>query len=132
MFRGVFMITRADKIIIAALLVVSLAVYCLFFFSVFGQQPKSVEIYCDGELFASYNLAEITEPKKVYVSKENSYNVVEITSTSARVIDASCADKIDVQCGEITKPGQMIVCAPNGVIVKLNGKNDLSVDKVTY
>ena len=50
----------------------------------------------------------------------------------ARVTEASCPDKTDIQSGKITKPGQMIVCVPNRVTVRILGKNRVTVDKVTY
>jgi len=59
-------------------------------------------------------------------------NILEITKTGVKMTDASCPDKVDVRCGEITKPGQTIVCIPNRVMVKITGKNSLKVDKVAY
>ncbi len=126
------MITVWDKTIIATMLIAALVIYLLFAGFVFGEHPESVMIFVDGEEYASYNLAEISGVKKVEINTEFGHNTVEITSDGARVTQASCPDKTDIQSGRITKPGQMLVCAPNRVMVRIIGRNGSKVDKVTY
>lgn len=126
------MITVWDKTIIAALLATALLVYLLFAGFVFGEQPESVTIYVDGREYASYNLTEISGTKNVEIYTEFGHNTIEITSDGARVTEASCPDKTDIQSGKIAKPGQMLVCAPNRVTVRIIGKSPAKVDKVTY
>ena len=86
----------------------------------------------DGEEYASYSFAEISGTKSVKINTQYGYNVLEITNEGARMTESSCPDKVDVLCGEISKPGQMIVCIPNRVSVKILGKEKLNIDKVTY
>lgn len=126
------MITVWDKTIIASLLAAALIIYLLFAGFVFGEQPESVAIFVDGKEYATYNFAEISGVKNVEINTVFGHNIVEITSDSARVIEASCPDKTDIQSGRITKPGQMIVCVPNRVTVRIIGKSGARVDKVTY
>ncbi len=126
------MITIWDKTIIATLLILALIIYLLFAGSVFGEQPESVAIFVDGREYASYNLTEISGIKNVEINTEFGHNIIEITSDGARVTKASCPDKTDIQSGKITKPGQMLVCVPNRVTVRILGKNRMMVDKVTY
>ena len=126
------MITVWDKTIIATMLIAALVIYLLFAGFVFGEHPESVMIFVDGKEYASYNLAEISGVKKVEINTEFGHNTVEITSDGARVTQASCPDKTDIQSGRITKPGQMLVCAPNRVMVRIIGRNGSEVDKVTY
>ena len=61
-----------------------------------------------------------------------SLNILEINSDGARMLDSSCPDKTDIKMGKVTKPGQIILCIPNKVAVKITGKGKLNVDKVTY
>jgi hypothetical protein len=126
------MITVYDKIIVATVLISAMIIYLLFAGTVFGEQPETVVISVDGREYASYNLAEISEVKNVEINTEFGYNTIEITSDGARVTDASCPDKTDIQSGKITKPGQMLVCVPNRVTVRIIGKGAAKVDKVTY
>ncbi len=126
------MITVCDKIIVATVLTAALIVYLLFAGVAFGEQPQSVVIFVEGREYASYNLAEISGVKNVEINTEFGYNTIEITSDGARVADASCPDKTDIQIGRITRPGQMLVCVPNRVTVRITGKSTAKVDKVTY
>ena len=126
------MITRWDKVVIVCVLVVAAVVYAVFVGALWNEQPKSVEVFVDGEKYASYNFAEISGAKSVKINTKYGHNVLEITNDGARMTESSCPDKVDVLCGEISKPGQMIVCIPNRVSVKILGKEKLNIDKVTY
>lgn len=126
------MITKWDKTIIAVLMATALIIYLVFAGFAFSEQPRAVAIFVDGREYASYNLAEISGVKNVEINTEFGHNTIEITSDGARVAEASCPDKTDIQSGKITKPGQMLVCVPNRVTVRILGKNNLKVDKVTY
>ncbi len=126
------MITRWDKVVIVSVLVFAAMVYLMFASVLWNGQPELVEIFVDGERYASYSFAEISGTKSVEIDTEHGNNVLEITNKGARMTDSSCPDKVDVLCGEISKPGQMIVCIPNRVSVKIIGKKKLNVDKVTY
>ena len=126
------MITVWDKAIIVTLLAIAVIVYLLFAGFVFAEQPESVAIFVDGKEYATYNLAEISGIKNIEINTEFGHNTIEISSDGARVTEASCPDKTDIQSGKITKPGQMLVCVPNRVTVRIMGKSCLKVDKVTY
>ena len=126
------MITALDKVIIVSVVLLALLVYILFGAFVFVESAETVEIFVDGNEYAVYNLAEISGTKIIEIESANGKNTLEITNRGAKMTDASCPDKLDVKSGEITKSGQMIVCSPNRVIVKISGKKDQRVDKVTY
>ncbi len=127
------MITRWDKVVVSSVLVVALLVYILFFCFVWGEQAETVEIFVNGEKYGVYNLAEISGTKKVEINTGyGHHNTLEITNAGVRMVESSCPDKTDLYCGEISKPGQMIVCIPNRVSVKILGKMKLNIDKVTY
>jgi hypothetical protein len=105
--------------------------YVVFNAAVFGNDPEKVIISVDGSEYASYRLSEILKPEIVRVETEFGVNVIEITNHGARVIEATCPDKLDVHSGEISKSGQMIVCLPNRLTVRLQGKK-CEVDRVAY
>lgn len=126
------MLTRGDKIIMIAVVFAAMAVYCVFAFCLFDGQAEAVSVFVDGKEYATYKLSAISDTKTVEINSEFGYNVLEISAHGARMLDASCKDKVDIQSGEITKPGQMLVCVPNRVTVRIVGKSKSNVDKVTY
>ncbi len=126
------MLTKSDKLIIVFILLLSVLSYAVTVLSISAERPESVVITVDGRLYAHYNLAEITNPQTVEIDTEFGLNILHLTSDGAEMLDADCKDKFDVKCGKITKVGQIIVCVPNRVSVKLTGKADEKIDKVTY
>lgn len=125
------MITKYDVSIIAAIIIIALVFYVMFAFVLWHDHPEYAVIYVDGEEYATYSLSGVKGAKTVEINTEFGRNVLEITSKSVKVVEASCSDKLDVKCGEITKPNQVIICVPNKMSVRLVGKTQ-EVDKVTY
>lgn len=110
------MITKADLCIAAAVILLSL---CVPFMAISAPDAKTVVIEVDGELYASYDMNKIDGVKTVDV---NGKNTVEITKDYARAVYADCPDKLDVRRGKITKAGQIIVCLPNKMTVRIIGE----------
>ena len=123
--------TKGDKIVVASVLLLALLVYIVFTFCITLSPPSKVEVFVDGNIYASYNLQNFTEEKEIEIKSQFGTNVLEISPDGARMLSASCPDKRDVRDGKITKSGQTLICIPNRVMVKLLGNND-EVDKVSY
>lgn len=49
---------------------------------------------------------------------------VEVSGRSVRVLESPCRDHLCVQRGAIDAAGEVIVCAPNGVTVRIAGRSD--------
>lgn len=49
---------------------------------------------------------------------------VRIAGEAVHVIDSSCPDRLCVERGSISTPGAALVCAPNGVSVRIGGDAD--------
>lgn len=58
--------------------------------------------------------------------------LIEIAEGKVRVASSTCPNKICVSTGWINKPSQVIVCAPQRVVVKIEGSSQASqVDAVS-
>jgi hypothetical protein len=57
---------------------------------------------------------------------------VKIESGAAQVVHSDCPEKICVKTGKITHAGEIIVCVPNKVVVKIIGKQKNSYDVITH
>lgn len=49
---------------------------------------------------------------------------VEIAGGSVRVVEAPCRDHLCVRRGAVDAAGEAVVCAPNGVTVRITGRSD--------
>ena len=92
----------------------------------------------------SGGIAEVKTPNRIYRIRLNKDRIMtikgklgflklEVKSGKIRVLDSPCPKKICINTGWISKPGQMIVCIPNRVIIKILGSEKKGeVDFFTY
>ena len=103
------MIKKADIILIAAIICISIA---LFFLLVPTNSGNEAVIRVDNQELYRLPLDRDCEIKL-------SGNTVVIKDGCAFMESADCPDKICVNHMEISKKGQSIICLPNGVIVEV-------------
>jgi hypothetical protein len=89
-----------------------------------------VEIEVDGKLYKKVPLENHEEIIKIESAEGT--NIIEITQGKVHVEDANCPDKVCVKDGFISKPGQILVCLPNRVLIQIKGQNDDIIDSSTY
>ncbi len=120
--------TKTDKLIFWGVLLA--AVLLLLFSNVIFARTggETIIISLNGKEYARYGQDALSRPKTLEIQTEFGYNKIEVSNKGARVIDADCRDK---QCiGEIRKAGEMIVCLPHRLVVKIEGSGE--VDGVAY
>lgn len=118
--------TKIDFIIIAAILILSLGGYALVGRNAAAQRKTAV-IEVDGREYARYAMDALDRPVQVDV---NGHNTVEIARDYACVVSADCPNQLDVRQGKIHTSGQIIVCLPNKMTVRIEG--EAKVDAVSY
>ncbi len=123
--------SRGDKFVVILVIFLAIASYILFSLFLFGDRADTLEIFAEGKLYASYNLVSAKE-EVVEIKTKYGTNLLKINQNGAEMIKASCPDKRDVKMGKITKAGQVLICVPNRVVVKLTSQNNTEVDRVTY
>lgn len=87
-------------------------------------------IYSDNELIGKYVLKKGYE-HEFTVHSDNGYNTVKIKDNKIWIEDADCKDKYCVHQGEIGSKGQVIVCIPNKLLIKIAG-NDHDIDFISH
>lgn len=113
-----------DALIIAAALLLAAAVFLLTL-------PKGAdgrlfaEISRNGEVVASLPLDTDAE----YVVNGDYENVVTIADGGAFFGSSNCPNEDCVHTGRLTKAGQLAVCLPNGVTVRIVGE-EADVDAI--
>jgi hypothetical protein len=62
----------------------------------------------------------------------NRYNIMTITDSGVYIREANCPDQICVNWGNISKPGQTIVCLPHKVVISITGdqEGELPLDDI--
>jgi hypothetical protein len=120
------MLTWPDKILIAGLVIVTLASFPMM--RHFHQEGKRVLIELDGEAVGNFPLKE---DRLVPVEGRLGTTRVEISEMGVRVLNSPCPYKLCVKSGSILRSGQTLVCLPNRVVVRITGDNGEAVDAVS-
>lgn len=118
---------KNDLILIGAILLV--AVSFIFINKFFLQKPgNQVEVMVDGELYITLPLNVDTEMEIKGVLDSSNYLIIE--DGYAKVVEATCPDKLCIDQKKIKYRGETIVCLPNKVIVQVVGEEEASIDAV--
>ena len=91
-----------------------MAIY-LFTSAISHQNGKWAMVYVDNQLSQKINL---TIPKLYHQGKM----VLQVDSGQIRVKASTCPEQICVHTGWISKKGQILVCAPNHVLIEINNE----------
>lgn len=105
----------------AIAVVVLLAVFvALLFVPKASQKAAQVEIYQDGQLVKTMPLSSDGS----FTLKGKYTNVITVQNGGVSVTASDCPGEDCVHSGRIHAAGRSIVCLPNGVEVRIVGKND--------
>ena len=113
-------IRKADVILLIILVIAGLAASASLAASHTGGDTVVIESH--GELFATYPLSEDRTIEVPGPAGSGPYNIVEIKDGAVSVTEASCKNQVCVRHGSISRTGESIVCLPNRLVVRVEGK----------
>jgi len=100
-----------------------------------GQAPMShtpagfANIYQNGALTETVNLAAVTKPYIIDITGNNGFNRLEVESGHIRVLEADCPDGICKRQGWVSGGMIPIVCLPHRLVITFDG-GEAGVDAV--
>ncbi|MBQ1922913.1 MAG: NusG domain II-containing protein [Lachnospiraceae bacterium] len=110
-------IRKADIVLFIVLLAFGFAM--LFFTIRAASSPgDQVVINVDGTEYGRYPL---DRDRVIEIQNGDRLNIVTIKDGGVSMSYSTCKNQICVHEGEVTAPGQLIVCLPNYVIVEIEG-----------
>jgi hypothetical protein len=125
---------KLKKLDYVVIIILTLFTIASFIGTIFYSNKKYNEVYVeievDGKLYKKVPLQNHEEIIKI--ESAEGVNIIEITQGKVHVEDANCPDKVCVKDGFISKPGQILVCLPNRVLIQIKGQNDDIIDSSTY
>ncbi len=107
---------KSDLIIIAAVILLSLAAWAAFM--LFSEKDNLyAEIYLNNQLV---KMIDLTNAKNNFFSVEGKPDVIfEIRDGSIRFYESSCPDKVCIRTGFLNRSRQSAACLPNNMILKI-------------
>ncbi|MBR3768770.1 MAG: NusG domain II-containing protein [Clostridia bacterium] len=116
---------KNDIIIIFAAILAA----CLLLLFSKNSSEASAQIIADGETLYNINLSDVYN---TYTVTLNNGVEIEISHGQISFISSDCMGLDCVNCGKLSKPGDIAVCIPNKTIIKLTGRSSKAPDTVTY
>ncbi len=114
--------TKRDLLFCIATLLLAGCFCVLVFLSTSKKSGETVEIFCRGELFSTLSLKE---NQTLEVSKYDSHLNLEIHNGKARVLSSACDSQDCVHSAAISKEGQIILCAPQQILIQISSDNSV-------
>ncbi len=113
-------IFKIGDLIVLAVFIIAAALAIYFMTKPTGSE---VYIYKDGKLLEAVSLS-VEKTVKI-----DEHITIKISGGAAYVLKSDCKGQDCVKAGKISKVGEMIVCLPNKVVIKIVG--DGEVDYIT-
>lgn len=111
------LIRKADIILFAVLLAAGLMLSALTLRS--GGEGGSVVVTVAGETYGRYSLSE---DREITVERDGHLNKITIKDGAVQMSEANCRNQLCVRQGTISKANETIVCLPNRIVVRIEGK----------
>jgi len=124
--RWTKIITMGDKLLIITIILTTILITVIMYGHTGDGTYAVIEV--DGIMMEKLDL---NEPATVSVMGVRGETVVEITDHEVRVISSSCPNKFCIKSGAIKNPGEMIICVPNHVVVRIDGRKTKTLDAIT-
>ena len=110
-------IKKADIILLIVLIVIGLA--STVFITMSKSNGSTVIIEQNGKMYGKYSLFE---DKTIEIKGDKTSNIVQIKDGKVKMTESTCKNQVCVRHSEISSGGESIICLPNRVVVRIEGK----------
>ena len=123
-------INKYDIILIAVIIIINVFLILRSGRNAVKDNSKIAYIYSNNTLVREYVLTDDFKEEYI-VETENGFNVLHIENGEIWIHDASCPDKLCIYQGKISQDGEIIVCLPNKLLVKITDSENNEIDLIT-
>ena len=115
--------TAWDALVALAVILLAIGTAILFYGNLGGGDHITATITHRGETVDQVILSALHEEKNVTIDGTYHLTIV-LTEDGVCVTASDCPTQDCVRTGTISRPGQSIVCLPEQVVIRLDGKGD--------
>ncbi|MGI6576035.1 MAG: NusG domain II-containing protein [bacterium] len=123
------MVTKHDKILYG-LIIGAMLVGFLFIHFQSAQTGTQVVIEVEGEVVQVLPLGQLEPGEQIPIAGRLGNSILEVGQDKVRLIKSPCPDHICIAMGWVSTPGQVIVCLPNRVVVRIEGDEAPELDGI--
>ena len=110
---------------------VLLVCFCVIIFGQCSSGTTSAEIYVDEKIYKVVEDLDRQHLQTFTVETEHGYNVISFKSGKIWVSESDCANQTCVNYGKARLAGEVIICAPHKLVIKIVGTDYENVDVTT-
>jgi hypothetical protein len=118
--------TRADKILIITLIALSALSYPAIRYLSAGASFLEIEV--NGQ---PGTVVRMDQDQDITVEGKLGTTIIRIDESGARFIQSPCADKKCIESAPIKDAGEIAVCIPNRVMIRVLGENRVKTDFIS-
>ena len=112
------------------LFILSICVLGLLYFKLNSGNSKIAVIEQDKNIIKKINLSKVSAPYEIYIDAKYPATIL-VEHGKISIKGASCPDKVCENTGKISDFGEIIVCLPSKLIIKIENPNK-SIDATTF
>ncbi len=120
------MFTRADKILIISLILISAVSYPVIKYLAPGGSFLEIEV--EGQ---TMTVVRMDQDQDIEVEGRLGTSVIHIDKEGARFVQSPCVDKKCIESDPIKDAGEIAVCVPNRVMIRVLGENRVKTDYIS-
>ena len=124
---------KGDKILIIFIILVMASGYGFKLYTDNRYKDKSgtAVVEVNGKQYGKYDLKKVGNKEIKLQLPDDEVSIMEFKDGKVRIKEANCPDKVCVRTGWISMPGEIIVCLPYRIVVKISGEGQ-DVDVNTF
>lgn len=123
------LLTRADKWLIAILLISSLASIAGGWYLHSNDGDNVAEISVNGKVIQQLPL-RAGYKQEIRIGGERQYDIIEVADGKIRVKEADCPEQDCVKMGWISRAPQQIVCLPYRIVIRIVADDMQDMDAI--
>jgi hypothetical protein len=121
--------TKSDKLLIGLVLALAIFSYLIYFMLYQGDSSLTAKIMVDGSIFTEIDLHHPIPNHCINIPGPLGTSIAEVKPGAIRMRSSPCSDHYCMETGWINRPGAVIVCVPNRIVIEITPDKN-SIDTI--
>lgn len=122
---------RAVLLSFVVVIIILVSILSIIYMKDNAEKGVYAKIYQNDILIKTIDITNVDEPYTIKIdSEDGGYNIIEIKEGAVGVIEATCPDRLCMDMGYIDSSLMPVICLPNHLTIKIEGKDNNDLDGV--
>ena len=122
---------RAVLLSFVVVIIILASIFSIIYMKDNAEKGVYAKIYQNDILINTIDITNVDEPYTIKIdSEDGGYNIIEVKKGAVGVIEATCPDGLCMDMGYIDSSLMPVICLPNHLTIKIEGKDNNDLDGV--